>query len=74
MRPGSSRDVGDVNVAGSVDATRPVISTMHRGASSAKERIALGPRFEAGLAVSSVNDGILGRGTFDNVRVKYIRR
>jgi hypothetical protein len=39
-----------------------------------QERIPLGRRYEAGLAVSSVNDGTLGRGTFDQVSVKYVTR
>ena len=38
------------------------------------ERITLGTRYEAGLAVSGFNDGALGRGTFDNVTVANIRR
>jgi hypothetical protein len=38
------------------------------------EQINLGPRYEAGLAVSGANDGTLGRGTFDNVTVRNIRR
>ena len=39
-----------------------------------RERIALGDRYEAGLAVSGASDGTLGRGTFDSVSVKHIRR
>jgi hypothetical protein len=57
-----------------------VVSASYREASNAPwrflgtDRIALGARYEAGLAVSAVNDGTLGRGTFDNVTVKIIKR
>ncbi len=57
-----------------------VVSAYYREATNAPwrflgtERVALGRRYEAGLAVSGANDGTLGRGTFDNVTVNFIRR
>jgi hypothetical protein len=57
-----------------------VVSAYYREASNApwrflgSDRVALGGRYEAGLAVTSSNDGTLGRGTFDNVTVTSIRR
>jgi hypothetical protein len=57
-----------------------VVSAYYREADSAPwrflgtERVALGRRYEAGLAVSSTSDGTLGRGTFDSVTVNFIRR
>jgi hypothetical protein len=57
-----------------------VVSAYYREDSNApwrflgSDRISLGARYEAGLAVSGANDGTLGRGTFDNVTVTTIRR
>jgi hypothetical protein len=57
-----------------------VVSAYYREASHApwrflgSDRINLGARYEAGLAVSGVADGTLGRGTFDNVQVNSIKR
>jgi hypothetical protein len=57
-----------------------VVSAYYREASNAPwrflgtDRVALGSRYEAGLAVSGATDGALGRGTFDNVTVNFIRR
>jgi hypothetical protein len=57
-----------------------VVSAYYREASNApwrflgSDQVALGGRYEAGLAVSGENDGTLGRGTFDNVTVTSIRR
>lgn len=56
-----------------------VISAYYREASTAPwrflgtDRVALGSRYEAGLAVSGADAGALGRGTFDNVTVNFIR-
>ena len=57
-----------------------VVSAYYREASNApwrflgSDRISLGGRYQAGLAVSGANDGTLGRGTFDNVTVNHVRR
>jgi hypothetical protein len=57
-----------------------VVSAYYREASNApwrflgSDRVALGGRYEAGLAVTAGDDGALGRGTFDNVMVTSIRR
>ena len=57
-----------------------LVSAYYREASNApwrflgSDRVSLGGRYEAGLAVSGFEDGTLGRGTFDNVQVNMIRR
>ena len=57
-----------------------VVSAYYRAVSNepwrllGSEKVPLGSRYEAGLAVSGASDGTIGRGTFDNVTVNFVRR